>query len=42
VEQVWKYFSLDVGSLKDNGMRVTDPEHALNAMDKDLKFDNVD
>ena len=23
-------------------MRVTDPEHALNSMDKDLKFENVE
>lgn len=25
-----------------NELRVTDPEHALNSMDKDLKFENVD
>jgi hypothetical protein len=42
VNQVWKYYSIDVASQLGGELRVTDPEHALNAMDTDLKFENVD
>ena len=38
---MWHYFSLDLSSQLDD-LTVTDQDHALNAMDQDLKLEDVD
>ena len=40
--EVWQYYSIDVLSELGTDLTVSDPSHALNLLDSDLKYDNID
>ena len=39
---MWSYYTIDVALDLGTDLRVTDPEHALNLLDSDIKYENID